>query len=80
MKYGRQLQSALNRFDQSLARLHTMVKRGENKAAIDYMQEGQLKECYEELLYYTWSCWYPINGKPCNECKVCEDRIIECKE
>ena len=38
------------------------------------------KEGYEELLYYTWSCWYPINGKPCNECKVCEDRIIECKE
>ena len=38
------------------------------------------KDGYEELLYYTWSCWYPVDGKPCNKCKVCEDRIIECKE
>jgi len=49
MKYGRQLQSALNRFDQSLARLHTMVKRGENKAAIQFMTEGELKDRYDEL-------------------------------
>ena len=34
----------------------------------------------DELLYYTWTCWYPIDGKPCNKCKVCEDRIVECKE
>jgi len=38
------------------------------------------KDGYEEFLYYTWSCWYPIDGKPCNKCKVCEDRIIECRE
>ena len=37
------------------------------------------KDGYEELLYYTWSCWYPIDGKPCNKCKVCKDRIIECR-
>ena len=49
MKYGRQLQSALNRFDQSLARLHTMVKRGENEAAIQFMTEGELKDRYDEL-------------------------------
>jgi division protein CdvB (Snf7/Vps24/ESCRT-III family) len=49
MKYGRQLQSALDRLDESLARLHTMVKRGEQKAALRFMEEGELKERYEEL-------------------------------
>ena len=32
----------------------------------------------DELLYYTWTCWEPVKGKPCNECKVCKERIIEC--
>jgi len=49
MKYGRQLQGALNRLDQSLARLRTMVKRGDNQSAIRFMEEGELKERYEEL-------------------------------
>ena len=49
MRYGMQLQSALDRLDESLARLHTMVKRGEQKAALRYMEEGELKERYEEL-------------------------------
>ena len=49
MKYGRQLQSALDRLDESLARLHTMVKRGEQKAALRFMEEGELKERYEEI-------------------------------
>ena len=49
MRYGIQLQSALDRLDESLARLHTMVKRGEQKAALRFMEEGELKERYEEL-------------------------------
>ncbi len=49
MQYARQTQDALDRLDQSLARLHTMIKRGEQKAALKFMEEGQLKECYEEL-------------------------------
>ena len=49
MKYARQVQGALDRLDQSLARLHTMIKRGENEAAIRFMEEGDLKERYEEL-------------------------------
>lgn len=49
MRYGRQLQSALDRLDESLARLHTMIKRGEQKEALRFMQEGELKERYEEL-------------------------------
>jgi len=49
MAYERQLNTAMQRLDQSLARLRTMVKRGENEAAIRFMEEGDLKEKYEEL-------------------------------
>ena len=49
MKYGRKLQTALDRLDESLARLHTMVKRGEQKAALRFMEEGELKDRYDEL-------------------------------
>ena len=49
MAYERQIQEHLERLDQSLARLHTMIKRGEQKSALRYMEEGELKERYEEL-------------------------------
>ena len=49
MKYARQTQEALDRLDQSLARLLTMIKRGERQEAILFMTEGELKEKYEEL-------------------------------
>ena len=49
MAYERQVNEHLDRLDQSLARLHTMIKRGENAAAIRFMEEGELKERYEEL-------------------------------
>ena len=49
MKYGRQLQIALERLDQSLAKLHTLIKRGENQAASNFMIEGELKDRYDEL-------------------------------
>ena len=49
MKYGRQMQGALDRFDQSLSRLHTLIKRGQNTDAIRFMEEGELKERFEEL-------------------------------
>ena len=49
MKYAQQTQAALDRLDQSLARLHTMIKRGENANAIRFMEEGELKERYDEL-------------------------------
>ena len=32
-----------------MARLHTMIKRGENAAASRFMLEGELKERFEEL-------------------------------
>ena len=49
MKYEAQTQDALDRLDQSLARLYTMVKRGEQSNALLFMQEGELKERFEEL-------------------------------
>ena len=49
MQYARQVQEAMDRLDQSLASIHTMIKRGENAAAIRFMEEGGLKERYEEL-------------------------------
>ena len=49
MQYARQVQGAMDRLDQSLARLHTMIKRGENEAASRFMLEGQLKDRFDEL-------------------------------
>ena len=49
MKYARQTQAALDNLDASLRTLRDLIKRGENKAAIQYMEEGQLKERFGEL-------------------------------
>lgn len=48
MAYKRQLQIALDRLDQGLARVHSMVKRGKTAEAIHFM-ENDLKELYDEL-------------------------------
>ena len=48
MAYKRQLQTALDRLDGGLARVHSMVKRGKNTEAIHFM-DNDLKELYEEL-------------------------------
>ena len=31
---------------------------------------------YKDILYLTWSCWYPQNNKPCDRCIMCRERII----
>ena len=49
MAYERQVNEHLDRLDQSLARLHTMIKRGENATASRFMLEGELKDRFEEL-------------------------------
>ena len=48
MAYKRQLQIALDRLDQGLARVHSLVKRGKNAEAMHFM-ENDLKELYDEL-------------------------------
>ena len=47
-RYQQQLNIALERIDQGLARVHSMVKRGKNADAI-YFMENDLKELYMEL-------------------------------
>ena len=49
MAYERQIQEHLERLDQSLAQLRTLIKRGENAQAIQHMEQGDLKEKFEEL-------------------------------
>ena len=49
MKYVQQTQTALDRLDQSLARLRNLVKRGQTQDALKFMEEGELKERFEEL-------------------------------
>ena len=49
MKYARQTQEALDRLDQALAQLRGLISRGQNQDAIRFMEEGALKERFEEL-------------------------------
>ena len=49
MQYAQQTQAALDRLDQSLARLRTLIKRGQNQDALRFMEEGELKDRFEEL-------------------------------
>jgi len=49
MAYERQLNEHLERLDQALAQLRNLIKRGQNKEAIEFMENGPLKDRYEEL-------------------------------
>jgi len=49
MKYAQQTQNALDRLDQSLATLRILIKRGQNQEAIRFMEEGVLRDRFEEL-------------------------------
>lgn len=47
-RYQQQMNNAMERLDQGLARVHSLIKRGQNADAI-YFMENDLKELYEEL-------------------------------
>ena len=49
MKYARQAQTALNRLDISLAKLRTLIKRGQTKEALQFMEQGEMKDNWESL-------------------------------
>tara|TARA_R110002051_G_scaffold34425_1_gene76739 strand:- start:392 stop:610 length:219 start_codon:yes stop_codon:yes gene_type:complete len=49
MKYSRQTQEALDRLDQALAQLRNLIKRNKNTEAIHFMEEGALKERFDNL-------------------------------
>jgi hypothetical protein len=47
-RYQQQMNVAMERLDQGLARVHSLVKRGQNADAIHFM-ENNLRELFEEL-------------------------------
>jgi len=49
MAYEGQVKIAMERLDQALAQLRNLIKQNKNKEAIRFMEEGLLKERYEEL-------------------------------
>ena len=48
-RYEKQLTTAMERLDESLKILRDTIKRGDQQGAIHYMENGDLKERYEEL-------------------------------
>ena len=49
MAYEEQVKIAMERLDGALAQLRNLIKRGDNAAAIRFMEEGLLKDHYENL-------------------------------
>ena len=49
MKYAKQAQTALNKLDISLAKLRTLIKRGQTKEALQFMEQGEMKDNWESL-------------------------------
>ena len=49
MRYAKQAQTALDKLDMSLATLRTIVKNGQVNEALHFMEQGELKERFEEL-------------------------------
>jgi hypothetical protein len=49
MRYGKQVQIAMEKLDNSLAKLRNIIKRGQIKEALHFMEQGELKDRYEEL-------------------------------
>ena len=39
--------------------------------------ERAIKYNYVKALYGTWSCFFPVAGRPCGECEMCKGRIID---
>ena len=49
MKYATQAQTALDNLDVALAKLRTIIKNGKTAEALHYMEQGKLKDRFEEL-------------------------------
>jgi len=31
---------------------------------------------FDTMLNVSWSCWFPVKGKPCKKCPMCRERIV----
>lgn len=49
MKYARQVQANLERLDQTLLALNKMIRAGKQTEALEFMENGPLKDAYEDL-------------------------------
>ena len=49
MKYAIQTQAALDRLDQALLALNKLIRDGKKQEALQFMEEGPLKERFGEL-------------------------------
>ena len=49
MKYARQVQANLERLDRSLLALNKLIRAGKKQEALEYMENGPLKDAYEDL-------------------------------
>ena len=49
MKYALQVQAAMNRLDQNLLALNRLIKEGKQTEAIQFMEQGPLKDAYDDL-------------------------------
>ena len=49
MKYARQTQTALDSLDIALNKLYLLVKNSKQQEALRFMEEGELKDRYDEL-------------------------------
>ena len=49
MKYTRQVQANLERLDQTLLALNRLVKEGKQTEAILFMEQGPLKDAFDDL-------------------------------
>lgn len=49
MKYALQVQGALDRLDQNLLALNRLIKAGKQTEAIQFMEQGALKDAFEDL-------------------------------
>ena len=49
MKYALQVQGALDRLDQKLLALNRLIKSGKQTEVIQFMEQGPLKDAFEDL-------------------------------
>jgi hypothetical protein len=49
MRYERQVNGALDNMDVSLNKLYMLIKNGKQKEALEFMENGELKEKFADL-------------------------------
>ena len=49
MAYERQVQQHLDKLDIQLNKLYLLIKKGNQSEALKFMEDGPLKEAYEDL-------------------------------